>query len=75
MTDNFDGCIFRIGGDEFAILSVDRPKVKETDDFVYASVYSRDFNTTQEMFKGANKLIKKAKNEFYLRTNKERRKK
>jgi len=74
LVDNFDGCIFRIGGDEFAILSANKPTVPATDDFVYASTYSKDFKNTREMFKGTDKLIKKAKNELYIKTGKERRK-
>lgn len=73
LIDNVDGCLFRIGGDEFAILSINIPECEESESFVHATVYSKEYISSREMFKGADERLKDIKEAFYHRTGNERR--
>ncbi len=67
------GDIYRVGGDEFAIISLETINCSACNNFVSASVHSANYETTVEMFKAADKLVSEAKVIFYQTTGKERR--
>jgi len=73
LIDKCEGCIFRIGGDEFAILSIHKPECDENNDFVYNTVHNKDYKTTREMFTECDKGLKPQKDAFYEITGLERR--
>lgn len=68
-----EGQLFRIGGDEFAILSHSKPDCINDNDFVFATVVSKEYKTPREMFQGVDKKLKVVKEKFYIRTGKDRR--
>jgi len=67
------GAVYRIGGDEFATITVDKPGLDfENENYVGAFVYSKDFKTEKSMFDEVDKRVIEAKKLFY-RNKKDRR--
>ena len=61
-----NGIAYRIGGDEFAVLSLRECEAQDHPDFMVGTVvYSKDYNTTNEMFDAADDIIKQKKREYY----------
>lgn len=73
LVENCDGCLFRIGGDEFAILSINPPICEENPNFVYGTECSTKFNSSREMFNAVDKALKLKKESYYLESGNERR--
>jgi GGDEF domain-containing protein len=69
-----DNTVYRIGGDEFAIISYDKFECLESDQYSCATVSSDGYNTIDETFNKLDKLLKAEKNKFYSNSKNERRK-
>jgi len=57
--------VFRIGGDEFAILSFEKPELPESDKYCFSIINSEKYITLKCMIKSADKEIQKLKKLFY----------
>ena len=73
--------IFRIGtGDEFTALIDTTTAIDSnnlgciSDEFTIATVFSKDYSSTQKLFNAADDLLRQRKLAYYLSTGKERRK-
>ena len=67
-----DGEFFRIGGDEFAVLTNNEaiPDIRNTSS---VSLPIHDFNSLEELMVKASELLKKEKREWYMKHKLERR--
>lgn len=69
---NCNGLIYRIGGDEFAILGINSINCVDKDKNVSVSVSSEGFKSMLGMFNGADDKMKLAKKEHYKNSNERR---
>jgi len=75
LTNISDTMVYRIGGDEFAILSFNPCKDKDLDDnYTCATMSSETFDTIRSMVKGVDGKLIKAKAAFYKLSDNTRRK-
>ena len=56
-----EGTAYRVGGDEFVILSKKIPNLEYNDEFKYSIVYSESFKDPDEMFDAADKNVRTQK--------------
>lgn len=69
-----NGIVYRIGGDEFAALTLEEPKCNLKDEsYVCGWVCSKNYKTEKGMFDAADRKIIKAKEEFYKSNGHDRR--
>jgi GGDEF domain-containing protein len=71
--DVSEGMVYRIGGDEFASISFHAPIPCFDKTFTSTSVWSKDFNSSAEMFNGADSQVIELKEKFYCDNKIERR--
>lgn len=72
----FDNVVYRIGGDEFAVLSYTPCAVYDSLDPSYtcATLSNKNFSSIREMVKGVDRELIKKKVEFYKNNENSRRK-
>ena len=67
-----DNVVYRIGGDEFAVLSYNKPKITPDKLYSYAYMSNENFINTRHMMKSADKKIIEAKKILYTGSNNRR---
>jgi len=73
LSKSTDGLVYRYGGDEFTILSLDKPIIPYSPNKVCYTVSSEDYNSASNMFIECNKKLRELKDKFYKENNIERR--
>lgn len=68
-----DGVVYRIGGDEFAILSFKENKIQNEKSFVVYSLCSKDFSSDRELFDAVDSGLIAEKEKLYNTIDNDRR--